>query len=274
MKKIVLIIFLCGSFLFLTVLFLVCLSSYLNHLAEAPLSKPPEHGTTFVVEASFSPAFGDTNMASLEKVLGKRFAYLGTRAFMEPVSASQLRISVPVTTSNDVEHVREAIIHSASLEFRLVNDQSEEILKNNWPIPPGYEVMQSLEMAPGQTTPFRFVVRKVAEDGLAGNFVQTARVVEGSLGAPEISFTLNPDAAKRFAEVTTKYSPDPQTGQMHFLAIVLDGDLYSAPYIKQPIVDGTCEIDGNFTDEEAEQLAQLLNNPLPVALKIVETKSY
>jgi len=134
--------------------------------------------------------------------------------------------------------------------------------------------MQSLEVVPGQTTPFRFVVKKEAEDGLAGNLVQTERVVQGSLGAPEITFTLTSDAAKRFAEVTTKYSPDPQTAQMHFLAIVLDGDLYSAPYIKQPIVDGTCEIDGNFTDEETQQLAQLLNDPLPAALKIVETKSY
>jgi len=95
MKKIVLIIFLCCSFLILTVLFLVCLSFYFENLAEKPLSKPPKHGTTFVVEANFSPAFGDTNMASLEKALDKRLAYVGVRTFMEPVSASQLRIMLP-----------------------------------------------------------------------------------------------------------------------------------------------------------------------------------
>ena len=274
MKRVVLIISLCLAAGIAALLVLAGTYLYLSHLANAPLSKPPEHGTAFVVEADFSQMPGDTNMASLEKALQNRFSNIGTRAFIEPVSASQLRITLPVMESNEVEYAREAITHRGLLEFRLVNDNSEEIIQNHEPIPPGYEVMQPLEMEPGQTVPEHLVVKKKAEDGLAGNFIKSARVLTGSMGAPQIDFTMTDDATTAFAHVTTEYGPDPQTGLKHRLAIILDGELYSAPMIDEPIMNGECQITGNFTDEDAGQLAQILNSPLPVALNIVETNSY
>ena len=247
---------------------------YLNHLANAPLSKPPEHGTAFVVEVDLSLMPGDTNMASLEKALENRFSHSGIQAFMEPLSASQLRISLPVTATDEVESARAAITHRGLLEFRLVNDDSDEIIRNNDPIPPGYEVMQSLEMDPGQTAPEHLVVKKKAEDGLAGDFIKSAQVVSGSLGEPQIDFQMTDDGTTRFAHLTTEYAPNQQTGQRHRVAIILDGELYSAPQIMEPIVNGECQINGHFTDQGAGQLAQMLNSPLPAALQIVEINSY
>lgn len=231
MNKIVRIILLISALLAINIILLVGLVNYLDHQATAPLFKPPEHGTEFLIEADFSQSSGDTNMLALEKALQKRLASMGTHAFMKPISASQLRMMLPATDSNTVEEVRDNIIRRGSLELRLVN-------------------------------------------GLAGDFIESARVIEDSLGAPQISFTMKPDAAKRFAELTTQYSPDQRTGQRHSVAIVLDGVLYSAPYIADPIVDGNCEIDGNFTDEEAGHLVQLLNDPLPAPIKIVSTDSF
>jgi preprotein translocase subunit SecD len=274
MNKAVRIILLIGVLLAINILILVGLTDYLGHRATAPLSKPPDHGTTFVIEADFSQMPGDTNMTLLEQALQKRLAGMDTHAFIEPVSASQLRMMLPVTDSNMVEKIRNNITRCGALEFRLVNDQSDEILAKHLPIPPGYEVMPSVEMQPGQQTPSRYVVRKAAENGLSGGFIERAFVAENSLGAPQISFTMKPGAAKRFAELTTQYSPDPRTGQKHFVAIVLDGVLYSAPYIAQPIVSGDCEIDGTFTDEEAQRLVQLLTDPLPVPIRILETNPF
>jgi SecD/SecF fusion protein len=104
---------------------------------------------------------------------------------------------------------------------------------------------------------------------LAGDFVKSARVGSGSIGEPQIEFTLTDDGAKKFAEVTTQYAP--QGDHKYYMAIVLDGQLYSAPYISGPIVDGQCQITGHFTDEEAQGLASVLENPLRAPLTIISS---
>jgi preprotein translocase subunit SecD len=274
MKGTLFIVSICLASLIVALLVLIGLDQYLGHWEIAPLSKPPLHGMAFVVESDFSQTPGATNMDQLEEALQKRLSGIGMRAFIEPVSASQLRIMLPFIDSNRVEAARANIAHAGFLEFRAVNDESDEIIRNNEPIAPGYEVLPSLERIPGQQTPERLVVKKRAENGLAGGFVQNARVVPGYLGTPQIEFTLTKDAAARFAQVTTQYAPDKTTGVRHRLAIIVDGQLYSAPIIDEPILSGSCQISGNFTEEEAELLAHVLNDPLPVAVKIVDTNSF
>jgi SecD/SecF fusion protein len=205
-------------------------------------------------------------------VLRKRVDALGVaEPVIQPQGENQILVQMPGLAQSAKDEALKAITNSAYLEFRMVHDDSDKILGSHEAIPPGYVKMQCLQMEPGQTTPSFYIVKQKAEKGLSGDFVQSARVVQDSLGAPEISFTLNPDGAKRFAEVTTEYAPDPQTGQRHFMAIVLDGVLYSAPYIKQPIVDGTCEIDGNYSAEDAQNLASVLENPLRAPLKVISS---
>ena len=68
-------------------------------------------------------------------------------------------------------------------------------------------------------------------------------------------------ARKRFGEVTRN-----NIGQR--LAIVLDGQLYSAPDIQSAIETGNGQITGHFTPEEAQELANVLQNPLRAPLKI------
>ena len=250
------------------------LSLYLRNQQDAPLSKAPEHGTEFIVEADLSQSPGMTNLVPVEKALDKRFSHLGLRAFVEPTSASRLRIVLPATESNDVDSVHQTITRRGFLEFRLVSDQSDDIIQKNEPIPAGYEMMQSLQMVPGQQSHERLVVSTQTADGLAGNLVQSAYVAPDNLGNPQICFQLTPDAATRFGQVTTQYAPDKTTGAAHRLAIIMDGGLYSAPRILDPITGGSCMMAGNFTDAEAYHLAQVLNSPLPVPLTIVQTNSF
>jgi SecD/SecF fusion protein len=243
-------------------------------------------GTSFLVEMDtnyLATAPGSTNsvlrsqqisgaLDQAVSVLRKRVDALGVaEPIIQPQGEDQILVQMPGLAQSVKTEALKAITNSAYLEFRMVHDDSDKILANHMPIPPGYVVMQSVEMQPNQQTPSRYVVKKTAEDGMAGDFIQTARVVPDNLGAPQISFTLTPDGAKRFAEVTTQYSPDPQTGQKHLMAIVLDNVLYSAPYIKQPIVDGSCEISGNFTAEDAQNLASILQNPLRAPLKVLSS---
>lgn len=275
MKKIIIIISLCCAGLVLAFLVLLGLSMAVEHRLYAPLSKPPAHGTEFLVWADLAQSPGDTNsLASLKEALNARFSAMGTRAFIESLPPSQLRVDLPITKSDEADSIRNAIVQRGFLELRLVHDNSNEIIKDYQPIPPGYEVLQSMEWMSHEQTPELFVVKIQAEDGLAGNLVQTAHVTRDNFGAVQIEFTLNKDATARFAQVTTKYTPTLAVRIRHRLAIIVDGDLYTAPLIAGPITGGECAITGHFTDEQAQQLVQLLNHPLPVPVKIVAMKSF
>jgi SecD/SecF fusion protein len=59
-------------------------------------------------------------------------------------------------------------------------------------------------------------------------------------------------------------------GPLGRLAIVLDGKLYSAPTVKEEINSTSAQITGSFTDREAINLANVLNNPLDVELRVME----
>ncbi|MGA4857839.1 protein translocase subunit SecD [Streptomyces koyangensis] len=62
---------------------------------------------------------------------------------------------------------------------------------------------------------------------------------------------------KQFADVTTDISAKPSP-QNQF-AIVLDGDVVSAPYVREPLTGGTAQISGSFTQESAQDLANMLS---------------
>ena len=88
-----------------------------------------------------------------------------------------------------------------------------------------------------------------------GSGIKSAMVVRGNLGEPEIHFTLDSEGAERFGEITRE--------NVHQrLAIILDGELYSAPVIQTPIETGSGQITGQFDNKEAFELANVLENPL------------
>jgi tetratricopeptide (TPR) repeat protein len=78
----------------------------------------------------------------------------------------------------------------------------------------------------------------------------------------QVSFVLTEKGAKIFLEHTTN-----NVGT--YLGIVLDKSVISAPIIQQPISGGQGQISGNFTQEEAEELAAALQTkPLPFPVKL------
>jgi len=82
--------------------------------------------------------------------------------------------------------------------------------------------------------------------------------------AAGVSFTLNPDGARRFRGVTGS-----NVGRK--LAIVLDNRVVSAPQIASRIPQGRGQITGNFTDEEAKDLAIVLQaGALPAPIRIIQ----
>jgi RNA polymerase sigma factor (sigma-70 family) len=71
-------------------------------------------------------------------------------------------------------------------------------------------------------------------------------------GKPRIQITFTDAGAKRFAKVTHR-----NIGKR--LAIIIDGQLYSAPVIQSEIRGGLAEITGNFSEQKANDLAAKIN---------------
>lgn len=101
-----------------------------------------------------------------------------------------------------------------------------------------------------------------SKEMFTGNELVDAKVQMGQYGQPIVWFKLSPQGGRKFAEVTGD-----NVGKM--LAIVLDDKIYSAPVIKSRISGGEGIIEGNFTLDEAKDLALVLRaGALPAPVKV------
>ncbi len=102
---------------------------------------------------------------------------------------------------------------------------------------------------------------------MTGAALRTAAASTDELGGFIVQFELTPEGAVTFANYTAS-----NVGSI--LAIVLDKEVISAPQIQSEIPDGRGFIQGNFTLEEANNLAvQLRYGALPVPLRVIETRT-
>lgn len=92
---------------------------------------------------------------------------------------------------------------------------------------------------------------------LSGSDVKDAqaRTGEDSMGNSQIvvDLTMTPEGTQKFADATTRAYQKGET-----LGIYYDGEIISAPGVQAALTDGSAQITGNFTREEAEQLASTI----------------
>jgi len=99
---------------------------------------------------------------------------------------------------------------------------------------------------------------------LEGDAVQQASQDYDDRGRPAIKMAMTKQGERIWGEFTTN-----NVGRA--IAIVLDNVVYSAPNVINPITTGNTEISGNFTIEEAQDLANILQSgKLPAPAKIVQ----
>lgn len=112
-------------------------------------------------------------------------------------------------------------------------------------------------------------IKASSRDGKApldGGVVTNARVEYDNRrgGEPGVSMTMNAEGANIWARLTKE-----NIGRQ--VAIVLDGTVYSYPTVQTEITGGSSSITGNFTIEEATDLANVLNSgKLPAPATIVQ----
>ena len=102
---------------------------------------------------------------------------------------------------------------------------------------------------------------------LTGKDLKDSKASVDQSGQPVVALQFNDEGAKKFGELTAA-----NVGKQ--IAILLDGEVLTAPRVNEPITGGNAQITGSKDAQEAEHLAILLRSgSLPVKLEIVENRT-
>ena len=243
----------------------------------------------------------DTALSKSIEVIRNRIDEFGVTE-PEIVSQGTDRIVVQLPGVKDITRAKDLIGKTAKLEFKFVNDQDaapmsewlekvkktgleyvkgerfsdytkkvNEILASD--LPKGYEIAFSKETnkTTNEITNMEpYLVEKVTS--LTGEELQEAFVrMDQEQNRPYVALEFKPSGAKIFEEITGA-----NIGKR--LAIVLDGNVYSAPMVQARIAGGSAQItlgvgDYNAVMAEARDLALVLRaGALPVELVFEEQR--
>ena len=225
-------------------------------------------GTSFLVSLETNSlekaSAQQTALAQAVEVMRKRVDKFGVaEPLIQPVGDNRILIQLPGLSEAEKTVAKSTIQKAAFLEFRLVHPESSDLLRQDMSAP-GHERLQLVrkDRRTGEQSVQYYLVKKKAEKGLTGSFVKRAFPdLDAATGQAKIILEFNDAGAALFADVTTE-----SVGRQ--LAIVLDGALYSAPVIQEPIRGGTASITGDFDVAEAYALANVLENPLQAPVRL------
>ena len=179
------------------------------------------------------------------------------------------RILIQLPGVQDPDRAKALIGQTGLLEFKLLDERTpvEEALAGR--VPEGSEVLyqRRVDKDSKQEQKVPFVVQK--RTLLTGNELTDASVQAdpNSPGNWQVSITFSAVGAQRFGEIT-------ESNVGRHLAIILDGTVYSAPRINERIPGGRAVITGQFTVDQARDLAIVLREgALPAAVSILEERT-
>ncbi|WP_288939647.1 protein translocase subunit SecD [uncultured Roseovarius sp.] len=190
------------------------------------------------------------------EIIRRRIDEVGTREpTIQRQGADRILIQVPGVGS--AAELKEIIGTTAQLTFQPVVGRSQN--ENESP-GAGNEVLPALD----QEGLFYILERAPV---VTGDELVDAQPDFDQNGRPAVSFRFDPHGARKFGDYTAENIGSP-------FAIVLDGEVISAPVIQSHIPGGSGIITGNFTVEESTQLAVLLRaGALPAGLDFLEERT-
>jgi len=172
-------------------------------------------------------------------------------------------ILVQLPGIQDPERAKELIGKTGVLQFKLVDDNHSvsDALRDG--PPPGDEILYGPASRGGREP---YLVESPVL--LTGDTITDARVRPGGqLEGPYVTVDLDQRGEQIFGAITSA-----NVGRK--IAIVLDNVVYSAPVIREPIPGGHVQITGNFTYDEAHELAIVLRSgALPAPVEIIEERT-
>jgi protein-export membrane protein SecD len=268
-----------------------------------PLRITKEQGNTLTygLGREYLREIEDSALSKSIEVIRNRIDEFGVTE-PEIVSQGTDRIVVQLPGVKDINRAKDLIGKTAKLEFKIVNDQVTGQQISDWmakvkaagiefkkgerfsdflrkvnetlanDLPKGYEIAYSKETNKNNeiTRLDPYLVEQTAV--LTGEELQEAFVrIDQENNSPYVALEFKPTGAKLFEEITGN-------NKGRLMAIVLDGNVYSAPQIRDRIAGGSAQItlgQGNYENNmrEARDLALVLRaGALPVELVFEEQR--
>ncbi|MGA7714244.1 MAG: protein translocase subunit SecD [Rhizomicrobium sp.] len=198
------------------------------------------------------------------EVVRRRIDELGTK---EPSIEQQGedRIVVQVPGLSDPTKLIDILKTTAKMTFQLVDDSADIGQAMKGVVPIGDELLQQDSGIKNIPMPPIVVEKRVL---VAGDRLKTAGWANNQqTGQVVVTFRFDNVGAHEFGDVTKE--------NVHRrFAIVLDKKVITAPEIREPILTGSGEIEGNFNVQSANNLAVLLRaGALPAPLKPIEMRT-
>ena len=226
---------------------------------------------TFVMKPNIAVQLRELSVTQALQTIERRVNELGVA---EPIitrtGSSNDQIMVELPGVSEVQHAKNIISSTALLELKLVEDgpmsTKEALLQSRNGVVPG-----NMEVVPGvaeavaageRADTVYYLVRRAAV--VTGRDLRTAKPSLDELNRPAVSFTLNPEGARKFSRSTGD-----NIGRR--LAIILDNRVQSAPVIEGRIYDQGRISGGSFTQQEVQDLSLVLRSgALPASLTYME----
>ncbi len=221
-------------------------------------------GADGLIEARMTPAHvrelsRQAAQQSIE-VIRRRIDPTGTSEVVIARQGDQ-RIIVQAPGVADPEELKERIGQTALMTFHLVREVSPEEAAAGR-LPPGTMYAESY---PEIGTGPEVVERRPRLSG--ENLVRANPSTDPQTAEFVLSFQLDSRGSTIFCRITRDYV------NQRF-AILLDGQVLTAPRINEPICGGTGQISGNFTPESANNLAIMLRaGALPAPLSVIDERT-
>ena len=181
------------------------------------------------------------------------------------------QILVQLPSIDDPARVKEIMQSTAMLEIRQVmnngtayKDEQAALAAVNGVLPENSVLMHGRNVG-GTGEDSVYIVSRVA--AVAGHDLREARVGRSSsTNMPEVNFFLTAEGGRRFSNFTSQHVGD-------YLGVVLDNKVMEVAVIKSEIGDSGV-IEGRFTDQQAKDLALILNSgALPAGIKYLEERT-
>ena len=204
------------------------------------------------------------------EVIRKRVDYFGGgEPVISPVGKDRILVQIPGLNTEKIQEARSQLSRVAKLEFALVHPQNAEVIRKaeagEGIIPPDYRmVVYKLPAEPGQKpAEEKLLVHKRPD--LTGDQITAAFATFQNDW--EVSLEMDAEGAKKFDQLAAEHY------QERF-AILLDGEVQSAPSINAKYFGGRAMISGGrMGEQEARNLASVLENPLQTPVSIEEERS-
>ncbi len=213
-------------------------------------------------------ALGNQRRAAVEQsieIVRRRIDETGVR---EPTIQRQgdERILVQLPGVDDPERIKRLLGKTAKMAFHLVDEKNSLYDAIGGRVPPGSRLLPLQgQVGPGGVPQMILVRKRVSISG--DSLVKAQPSFDSRTNQPVVTFLLDTAGAKKFGNITTE-----NVGRR--FAIVLDGEVVTAPRINEPILGGSGQISGQFSVQGTQDLALVLRaGALPAPLVILEERT-